>query len=246
MRPEIALTFAPVSWPAALVRDGEHRYGIAPNFVKDCVGEVTKNMSPNYVLVFRPHQRIGTELINCFKCLGSKSVGCNRAALKVPKECLSCFCLRLGQNLDFKADHRALSLALASAQETALTVPSRSAAWRALISCRQASVIAESSLPSRLSSSATVKAERSSAGKPRASSKMWSTRAFMRQSLALKSSPVTARLEPPPNPAVDTAPFGRSDLAHKARARPVTSTLGVTPSLGTGLAVQLSNLDGRH
>jgi hypothetical protein len=208
MRPEIALTFAPVSWPAALVCNGEHRYGIASNLVKDRVGEVTKNMSPKRILVFGPHQRTGTKLINCFKCLGSKSVGRNRAALEVPKECLPYFCLGLGQNLDFKAGHRALSRALASTQETALTVPARSAAWRALISCRQASVIAESSLPSRLSSSATVKAERSSAGKPRASSKMWSTWAFMQQSLALKFSLVTACLEPPPNPAVE--------IAHKA------------------------------
>ena len=219
MRPEIALAFAPVSWPAALVRDSEHRYGIASNLVKDRVGEVTKNMSPNRILVFRPHQRIGTDLINCFKCLGSKSVGCNGAALEVPKECLSYFCLSLGQNLDFKAGHKALSLALASTQETALTVPARSRAWRALISCRQASVIAESSLPSRLSSNATVKAERSSSGKPRASSKMWSTRAFMRQSLALKSSLVTACPKPPPNPAVGPVRFALWTLRDEAAQR---------------------------
>ena len=200
MPPEITLTIAPVPRSAALVCNGENRYCIALNLVKDRVGKVTKNMSPNCILIFRPHQRIGTELINRFKCLGSKTIGRNRAALEVPKECLSYFCLCLGQNLDFKTGHRALSLALASVQETALTVPARSAAWRALISWRQASVIAESSLPSRLSSSATVKAERSSAGKPRASSKIWSTRAFMRQSLALRANLVTAYLEPPPNP----------------------------------------------
>ena len=199
LRPEIALALAPISWLAALVCDSEHCHGIALNLIKDRIGEVTENMSPDRILVFGPHQRIEAKPINCLKCLGSKSAGRNRAALEVPKESLSYFCLNLGQNLDSKAGHRALSLALASAHETALTVPARSAACRALISCRQASVIEESSLPSRLSSSATAKAERSSAGKPRASSRMWSTWAFMRQSLALKPTLVTACSESTPN-----------------------------------------------
>ena len=193
MRPEIALALAPISWLAALVRDSEHCHGIASNLVKDREGKVAENMSPNRILVFGPHQRIDTKSINYLKCLGSKTVRRNRAALEVLKECLSYFRLCLGQNLDSKTGHRAFSLALASTQETALTVPARSAACRALISCRQAYVIAESSLPSRLSSSATVKAERSSAGKPRASSRMWFTWAFMRQSLALKSRLVTLK-----------------------------------------------------
>ena len=160
---------------------------------------MTKNVAPNCVLIFRPHQRIGTELINCFKRFGSKSVGRDGTTRKVPKECFSDFRLCLGKYPDFKAGHRALNLALASAQEMGVTVPARSAAWRVLISCRQASVIEASSLPSRLSRSATVNAERSSAVKPRASFNMRSTRAFMRESLALKSHPVTACLEPPPN-----------------------------------------------
>jgi hypothetical protein len=192
MQPKIALALAPVSWLATLVRDSEHRRGIALNLVKDRVGKVAENISPDRILVFRPHQCIDTKPINCLKCLGSKSVGRNWAALKVPEECFSDFCLCLGQNLDSKAGHRALSLALASTQEMALTVPALRAACRDLISCRQASVIEESPLPSRLSSSATVKAERSSAGRPRASSRMWSTWAFMKRSLALKLGPVTA------------------------------------------------------
>jgi hypothetical protein len=160
---------------------------------------MTKNMSPDRILVFGPHQRADAKPINCLKRLGSKSLGSDRAALEVPKECLSDFCLRLGQNFDCELRHRALSLALASTQETALTVPARRAACRPLISCRHASVIEESSLPSRLSSSATVKAERSSGGNPRASSRIWSTWAFMRPSLALKFGSVTAGFEPTPN-----------------------------------------------
>lgn len=83
-----------------------------------------------------------------------------------------------------KQSHRAISLALASTQETALTAPTRRAACRALISCRQASVIEASSLLSMLSSKATVKAARSSGGNPRASSRMRFMWAFMRRSLA--------------------------------------------------------------
>lgn len=182
----MALALTPISWLTALVRDGEHRHGTAKNLVKDRIGKVTKNMSPDCILVFGPHRRIDTKPINRLKSLGSKSLGRDRAALEIPKESLSDFCLCLGQNFDSEARHRALSLALASAQETGLTVPARRAACRALISCRHASVIEESSLPSRLSSSATVKAERSSGGNPRASSRMWSTWAFMQRSLALE------------------------------------------------------------
>lgn len=193
------MALAPVSRLAALVRDSEHCHGIASNLVKDRVGKVTENISPDCILVFGAHQRIDTKPINCPKCLASKSVGRNWAALEVPEECLSDFCLGLGQNLDCKAGHRVLSLALASAQETAFTVPARRAACRDLISCRQASAIEESSLPSRLSSSATVKAARSAAGRPRALSRMWARWAFMQGSLALGLGRVTACLEPMPN-----------------------------------------------
>ena len=153
----------------------------------------------DFISIFRPHQRIGRKSINYLKCLGSKRVSRNRAAREVPQEGFSDFRLCLGENLDYKAGHRALNLALASVQETALTVPARRAACRARISCRHASAIEESSLPSRLSSSATVKAERSSGGNPRASSRMWSTWAFMTRSLAPKLSSVTFCFEPPPN-----------------------------------------------
>jgi len=194
----IALALAPVSRLAALVRDSEPCHGIASNLVRDRVGKVTENISPDCILVFGPHQRIDTKPINCPKCLGSKGVGRNWAARKVPKECLSDFCLGIGQNLDSKAGHRVLSRALASAQETAFTVPVRRGACRDLISCRQASAIEESSLPSRPSSSATVKAARSAAGRPRASSRMWSTWACMQRSLAAGLGRVTACLEPMP------------------------------------------------
>ncbi len=199
----MALPLTPVSWLTALVRDSEHSHDIALNLVKDRVWKVTENMPPDRILAFRPHHRIDSKLINRLKCLGSKSIRCNRAALEVPEEDLSDFRLRLRQNFDSEANYRAISRAFASAQETALTVPARRAACRALISWRHASVIEESSLPSRLSSSAAVKAERSSAGKPRASSRMWPTWAFMQRSLALNVGPVTACAEPTPSPAFE-------------------------------------------
>lgn len=184
MRPETNLSLAPVSWLTALVRDSEHGHSVALNLVMDRVREVAENMSPDCILVFRPHQRIYGKSINRLERFGSKSIRGDRAALEVPEEGLADFCLCVGQNLYYEVGHKALSRALASAQDSALTVPARSAACRALISRRQASVIEESSLPSRLSSSATVKAERSSAGKPSASSRMWSTWSFMHRSLA--------------------------------------------------------------
>ena len=150
-------------------------------------------------------QRIDTRPINHRKCLGSKSIGRNATALDVPKEGLSDFRLCLRQNLDAKAGHRTLSRALASGQETAVIVPLRRAACRALTSCRHASAIEESSLPSRLSSSATAKAERSSGGNPRASSKMWSTWAFMRRSLAPQLGSLTVCVEPTPNERFERA-----------------------------------------
>lgn len=200
MHPQLSLANAPVSWLTALVRDSEDCHGTAQNLVKDRVGKVTKNMSPDRILVFGPRQCVDTKPINRLKRLGSKSLDCDRAALEVSKEGISDFCLGLGQNFDCEVGHRALSRALASAQETVLTVPARRAACRALISSRHASAIEESSLPSRLSRSAMVKAERSSGGNPRASSKMWSTWAFMRQSLALKPSSVTPWMERTPTP----------------------------------------------
>ncbi len=192
----MGLTLAPVSRLAALVRDSEHCHDAASNLVEDRVGKVTENVSPDRILVFGPHQRIDTKPINYRKCLGSKSIGRNATALDVPKERLSDFRLCLRQNLDAKAGHRTLSRALASDQDTAVIVPLRRAACRALTSCRHASAIEESSLPSRLSSSATAKAERSSGGNPRASSRMWSTWAFMRRSLAPQLGSVTVCVEP--------------------------------------------------
>jgi len=128
MPPEIALALSPIARPAAPVRDGKHRHRIALNLVEGRIRKETKYVSPDAVSVFRPQLRIRTKVIDCLKCLSSKGISRDGAALEVPLKRLTYFHLCVGQNFDVKAGHRALSLALDSAQETAFTVPARIAA----------------------------------------------------------------------------------------------------------------------
>lgn len=183
----------PVARFAPLVRNREDGRSLPAYFMEDRVRKMAKDVVPEPVLVLRPHRRVGFEKVDRVEHLGSERVGCNRASLEVPEECASNLCLCLRQDFDDEANHRALSHALASDQGTALTIPARNAVRRSLGSCRQASEIAESSLPSKLSSSATTSAERSSVGRPRDSSSRWSTRAFIAQSPGLASRLPTAR-----------------------------------------------------
>lgn len=118
----------PVPRLTALVRNRKHGYGAALNLVEDRVGKVTKTSSSDRVLVFGPHSRVNAEAINRLERLGPKSRGRDGAALGVPQECFSNFRLGRGQNGDREARHSARSLALASAQETGLTIPARKAA----------------------------------------------------------------------------------------------------------------------
>ena len=85
MGPYLALARVPVPWPTALVRDRKHCHCAAQNLVEDCVGEVTKNMSPDRILVSGPHQRIDRKSINRLKRFGSKSRGRDWAPLEIPK-----------------------------------------------------------------------------------------------------------------------------------------------------------------
>jgi hypothetical protein len=84
----------------------------------------------------------------------------------------------------FEGTHRQLRRCRTSAQGAACTCPARNSARRRFTSARQRSETVASSAVSRLSRRATAKAERSSTGRPRTSSSRWSTRAFMRFSLA--------------------------------------------------------------
>lgn len=180
-------------------------------------------MAPDRILVFWPRQGVDSKPIDRCERLRSKSTSRDVAALEIPQQGLSDFRLCLGQNLDGKPSHRALSFALASAQGTALTIPARKAACRARISCRHACEIELSSLPSRLSSKATDSADRSSGGSPRASSRMWFTVAFMRQSLALKPVSVTFCARPTP-----THPDrGVHRYTHAARTARLLGTAGI-------------------
>lgn len=120
------------------MRDGQYSHDGALNFIEDCIWKVAEAMPPDPILVSRPYQRIDSKLIDCLKRRYSESIRCNGAALEIPEKRCPDFCLRLGQDLDTKLSHRALSRALASAQESALTLPARRAACRVLISWFQA------------------------------------------------------------------------------------------------------------
>ena len=104
---------------------------------------------------------------------------CLFTPLQVPIERSSKLCLGFWQQKDFVGTHRLASLARASAQGTATVLPSRSPALRRSISRRQAAEMLGSSLPSKLSSKATTRAERSPVGSVRASSSRLTTRAFI-------------------------------------------------------------------
>ena len=116
--------------------------------------------------------------------LRTECLCCLITPLPVPIERGSNLCLGFGQKKDLVETHRLASLARAAAQGTATVLPSRSPALRRSISRRQASEMLGSSLPSKLSSKATTRAERSPVGSAKASSIRLSTRAFMLSSLA--------------------------------------------------------------
>ena len=175
----------PIPWLSSLVPHCQYRRDASVEHVMHGVGEVAQDVVPHFVFVGRPHVRGFPEPINGVKRFTAESIRSKRASLEIPKERFANFCLRWRQNLNHKSRHSALSRARASAQGTGLRVPSRSACLRCRSSSRQASEIAASVLPSRLSSSATTRAERSSTGRFKASVSSWSTRAFIRFSLLL-------------------------------------------------------------
>lgn len=122
------------------------------------------------------------------KEFSSECIGYERASFEVPVKSFPR--LRLRQNLQVEGIHREFRRCRTSAQGATCTWPARSSARRLLTSARQRSEIVVSSALSRLSSNATARAERSSAGRLRTSSSRWSTRAFMKASLALANSRV--------------------------------------------------------
>lgn len=138
----------------------------------------------NLVVVFGPIVCRGSQSVDGAKQLGAKRVRGYRASVEIPQECLTSFCLRFGQYFDFEGTQRVLRRCRTSAQGAACTRPERNSTRRRFTSASHCCEIVASSAVSRLSKRATANAERSSAGRPRTSSRRWSTRAFIGASLA--------------------------------------------------------------
>ncbi len=174
----------PAAGSSPLVGKREHVHRLRNDLVPDRVGIASQHVAAKAVLVFSPHACAGSEAVQGVEHFGSEGVCGEWASLEVPKEGLADFSLCLGQQDKVVRRHRELRRAFASAQGSVRTVPARNALRRRISSSRHASETAGSALPSRLSSNATTSADRSSVGRPSASSRRWPTRAFMRFSRA--------------------------------------------------------------
>lgn len=163
----------PIPWAPTLMRNCKD--GHIP--VDDRVREMLEVVVPGAILVFRPVSRGFAQTIDGIKQLDPKRIGGNWASVEIPKECLARLCLRFGQYFNVEGAHRELRRRRTSAQGAACTRPARNSARRRFTSARHSSEVVVSSAVSRLSRRATAKAERSSTGRPRTSSRRWSTRA---------------------------------------------------------------------
>ena len=173
-----------------MMSNGENRHGASQHVVNHCVRESTQYA---FAIAFcvRPfgERRFGNA-INGVEHLGPKRIRNLRVALTVPSESIANVVLSRRSKLNNVAAHNPLSLRLACPQGTARTDPERSSFLRRRTSSAQASLTDASLSPSKLSSSASATAERSSGVSASASSIKWSTRAFMRLSLAVSGSPL--------------------------------------------------------
>ena len=179
----------------------------------------TKTLASGAIVVFGPVICRDGQAIDGIKQFHPERVRGHRASVEIPKECLACLRLRFGQYFNLEGTHRELRRCRTSAQGTARTRPARSSVRRRFTSARHSSETAASSAVSRLSSRATAKAERSSAGRPRTSSRRWSTRAFMGFSLAPR---VPCENRTTDNMPIDTAP----QLQEAASPQLLSSTRG--------------------
>ncbi len=174
----------PIVWAPVAVRNSQDTGSCARHVVPDRVGKSRQHAEVNTVLIGRPHVGTDSQTVSRFKDERTERVRRNCAALKVPEESLAKLLLSLGQDLNDEAAHSAPRRARTSDQGCATARLERRSALRFRSSSRHASETAASSPLSRLSMSAAATAERSSAERPSTSSSSWSTRAFMRSSLA--------------------------------------------------------------
>lgn len=154
------------------------------DLIHDGVWEMPEAIVPGAIFVFWPIRSREGQSIDCVKQLTPKRFCGHRTSVEVPEECFTRLCLCIGQYFNFEVNHRELRRCRTSTQGATCTRPARNSLRRRFTSTRHVSESIASSAVSRLSRSATAKAERSSAGRPRTSSRRWSTRAFMGVSLA--------------------------------------------------------------
>ncbi len=174
----------PVSWAPTLMRNRKDDHIPAIDLVHDRVREMPEMIVPRAILVFWPVPGRDGQTIDGVKQFNAKCVCDHWASIEIPEKRLARLCLRIGQYFNLEGIHRELRRCRTSAHGAACTRPARNSARRRFTSARHRSETVASSAVSRLSSSATAKAERSSTGRPRTSSRRWSTRAFIGLSLA--------------------------------------------------------------
>ncbi len=176
----------PIARFSPLVSDRDDGRAPILNFIVHRVRKVPQDVMAKTRFVFWPGICRFAKSVYRIQDFCSKFIRRKWATSEVPQKRFSNFRLRLRQKVNTESSHNEVIRVLASAQGTGFMEPDFKASRRRNNSSRQASLTLESPLPSTLSSNATISAERSSTGRPRASVNIWSTRAFMRQSLALK------------------------------------------------------------
>ena len=169
----------PVSWSAALVCHGEYGHPATGELIHQRVREMAEMVVTNATFVFWPVVGGSAKAIDCTEKLASEGFCGNRASFEVPEKCFASLRLRVRQYRNVEGTHKEPRRWRTSVQGAGCTCPACNSSRLRFTSTLHASEIATSSALSRLSKSATAKAERSSAGRPRTSSNRWSTRAFM-------------------------------------------------------------------
>ena len=201
------------------MRDREDGHFRAKNLIQHGVWEVSEVVASGAIVVGGPVICRDGQAIDGVEQFHPERVRSHRASVEIPAECRAGLRLRFGQDFNIEGSHRELRRCRTSAQGTARTRPARNSARRRFTSARHSSETVASSAVSRLSSRATARAERSSAGRPRTSSRRWSTRAFMGFSLAPR---VPCENRTTDNMPIDTAP----QLQEAASPQLLSSTRG--------------------
>lgn len=166
-----------------MMRNRQDGNAITVQLVHHGEWKATQYQVPHAIFVDWPGVGRLRQAVDRFERFGAKLPRGHRAAFQVPEKGFADFRLRLRQKNDRKATHKALSRPRASAHGVAADDPSFRDCLRRRTSSRHAFEIEASGLPSRLSSSASTNAARSSVGRSKASASRWSIRAFMRTSL---------------------------------------------------------------